>query len=112
MREKSRELFKLSAEDIQRAHSPEEVGVCLNVCGDCREKFRTAARLESSYKARAAFRDLLLMVPVFFVTFSLITRVFSGYAFLISVIIFFTAGINALRESVKGTLSPIISSGP
>lgn len=52
------ELFKLTAEDIQRVHSPEEMGIYWGVCWDCREKFRSAARLEVDYATSEALRDI------------------------------------------------------
>ncbi len=56
------ELFLLTSDDIQRKHSPDEV----KVCGECREKLRKAARLESEYGTFTAVRDLSLISSVFF----------------------------------------------
>lgn len=62
------ELFKLTAEDIQRVHSPEEVGIYWGVCADCREKFRSAARLKVDYATSKALREVALFTLLFSVT--------------------------------------------
>jgi hypothetical protein len=41
------------------------MGIYWGVCWDCREKFRSAARLEVDYAASRALRDILLLTPVF-----------------------------------------------
>ncbi len=66
------ELFKLTAEDIQRVHSPEEMGIYWGVCWDCREKFRSAARLEVDYATSKALRDVALFTLFFSVTLFLL----------------------------------------
>ena len=48
-------LVELTAEDIQREHPP-----TISVCAECREKYRSAARLEINYPTRVAVRDLAL----------------------------------------------------
>src|SRR5712692_1554366 len=53
-------LVELTAEDIQRVRPP-TVGM---VCEGCREKYRSAARLEIRYSTRTALRDLALVVLV------------------------------------------------
>src|SRR5713101_732735 len=56
------QLFPLTSEDIQRKYDPDQV----MVCGECREKLRKAARLESDYGTFAAIRDLSSMANLFF----------------------------------------------
>ena len=54
-------LFRLTAEDIQRAHPPQGIPI---VCAGCREKYRSAARLEVDYPTTVAVRDLGLITVV------------------------------------------------
>ena len=70
------ELFRLTAEDIQRVHSPEEMGIYWGVCWDCREKFRSAARLEIDYATSKALRDVVVF-----------TLLFSGILFLLKLLV-------------------------
>ena len=63
---KTGQLFKFTAEDLQGVHSPEEVGIYWGICGDCRKKFRSAARLEVLYRTRDAIRDASLTIPFSF----------------------------------------------
>jgi hypothetical protein len=65
-------LFKLTVEDIQREHSPEEMGIYWGVCWDCREMYRSAARLEVDYETSKALRDSLLLIPLLFGTLFLL----------------------------------------
>jgi len=48
-------LVRLTAEDIQRTHASGGISI---VCGECREKYRSAARLEVDYPTTVAVRDL------------------------------------------------------
>lgn len=48
-------LVELTVEDVQREHSP-----TISVCGECREKYRSAARLETNYPTKVAVRDFAL----------------------------------------------------
>ena len=95
------ELFKLSAEDIQRAHSPEDVGIYLRVCGDCREKFRSAARLEVHYGTSKALRDVSLLVPLFFGVLFLLDLAFPSLILVIDALTLFT-GVGYLFRELSG----------
>lgn len=55
-------LVELTEEDIQRSHPP----AVSMVCAECREKYRSAAHLETRYSTNIALRDLALMVIVAF----------------------------------------------
>jgi hypothetical protein len=87
---RARQLFKLTAEDIQRVYSPEQVGIYWGVCGDCREEFRSAARLQVRYRTRQVIRDASLMIPSSFGVLFLLTRMFPRAIFLIDALAFFT----------------------
>ncbi len=84
------QLFKLTAEDIQRVYSPEQLGIYWGVCGDCREKFRSAARLEVRYGGRQVVRDASLMTPFSFGVLFVLTKLFPGAIFLIDAVAFLT----------------------
>ena len=51
-------LVKLTADDIQRVHPPP----ISMVCTECREKYRSAARLEVRYPTKTALLELPLMI--------------------------------------------------
>ena len=92
-------LFKLTAEDIQRIHSPEEMGIYWGVCWDCREKFRSAARLEVDYATSRAVRDVLLLIPVFFGTLFLMRLLVPSASIFVYGLAFFTGIMYVFRRS-------------
>jgi DNA-directed RNA polymerase subunit N (RpoN/RPB10) len=92
-------LFKLTAEDIQRRFSPEDIGIYLRVCADCVGVFRRAARLEVRYVARRMFLDAAIMITVFALAFYVLFRTWTGPVFLITAVVFLTAGASILKET-------------
>jgi uncharacterized membrane protein len=93
------ELFKLTAEDIQRVHSPEEMGIYWGVCWDCREKFRSAARLEVDYATSRALRDVVLFTLFFSVTLFLLKLLVPSATILMYGLAFFTGIMYLFRRS-------------
>jgi hypothetical protein len=61
---KDRELYRLTAGDIQRKYDPDKWMVMM-VCAQCRDAFRAGARLESKYSPLTAVRDFSLMAVLF-----------------------------------------------
>lgn len=61
---KDRELYRLTAEDIQRRYDPDKWMVMM-VCAQCRDAIRAAARLESKYTGLTAVRDFSLFAALF-----------------------------------------------
>jgi hypothetical protein len=67
------EVFRVTAEDIQREKPPR---LDVRVCSDCLSRLRADARLESNYTFRRAILEFSLIVPsvylalLFFVTIS------------------------------------------
>jgi hypothetical protein len=92
-------LFKLTAEDIQREHSPEEMGIYWGVCWDCREKFRSAARLEVDYATSKALRNSLLLTPLFFGILFLLGVSVPGASIFIYGLAFFSGIMYAFHRS-------------
>src|SRR5262245_935374 len=68
---KEARLVELTADDIQRARPPS----ITMVCAECREWYRAAARLETSYTTRTALRDLVLMASAIFLVLVLLSNV-------------------------------------
>ena len=64
----------MTAEDIQRTRPP----LVTMVCEECRDKFRSVARLETSYSTGMATRDLALTVLVGFSLLLLWTSLAAG----------------------------------
>lgn len=95
------ELFKLTAEDIQRVHSPEEVGIYRAVCSDCREKFRSAARLEVDYGMPRALRDISFMTLFFSGVLFLLALMFPHIILFIDALILFS-GIGYAFHELSG----------
>ena len=82
------------------------------VCEDCKDKIRTAARLETSYSTGIAMRDLVLMVLVGFSLLLLWSNLVSslrisfvlgttGIILLVPVIVLFT-GLRVAYQVVAG----------
>ena len=82
------QLFKVTAEGIQRCTRRNRWESTGRVYGDCREKFRSAARLEVRYRIRHAIRDASLTIPFSFGVLFLLTRVFPSAFFLIDALAF------------------------
>jgi hypothetical protein len=90
-------LVELTAEDVQRTHAPRGFS---SVCVECREKYRSAARLEVKYPTNVAVRDLALT------TTSVISAIFLFSYLLLSLklpppvsvpqIVFFTTAATSL----------------
>ncbi len=93
------ELFKLTAEDIQRVHSPEEMGIYWGVCWDCREKFRSAARLEVDYATSKALRDVALFTVLFSATLLLLKVVVPSAMIFVYGLAFFTGVMYLFHRS-------------
>jgi hypothetical protein len=89
-------LVELTAEDIQRVRPP-TMGM---VCEDCREKYRSAARLEIRYSTWTALRDLALMVLVGVSLLLFVLDAFSSYKLAVSVgrsnVVFFVTAATSL----------------
>ncbi len=61
---KDRELYRLTADDIQRRYDPDKWMVMI-VCAQCRDALRAGALLESKYSLLIAVRDFSLLAVLF-----------------------------------------------
>jgi hypothetical protein len=93
---KKAKLVELTAEDIQRTYPPS----ISKVCAECRDWYRSAARLEVRYSTEIALRDLALMVIVAFSLLILGSKVISDFHIFLSFgeprIIFFLTAATSL----------------
>ncbi len=92
-------LFKLTADDIQRRFSPEETGFYMRVCSDCVNSLRRAARLEVRYKSKEMLRNASFTIPPLSLAFYALFRTWTGPVFLITTVIFLTAGATVFKET-------------
>lgn len=75
---KYRELYRLTADDIQRKYDPDKWMVMM-VCAQCREALRSGARLESTYGVLVAMRDFSLMAVLFVGAIASVSIVLSSF---------------------------------
>jgi hypothetical protein len=73
------EVFRVTAEDIQREKPPR---FDVRVCSDCLNKLRSDARLESNYRLSQAILDFSLIVPLVYLGLLALVTV-SGASFFI-----------------------------
>ncbi len=89
-------LVELTAEDIQRTYPPRVSLVCVA----CREKHRSAARLEIDYPTRVALRELVLTTIAIFSTIILFSYLLLSVRLSLPVgtseILFFTTAATSL----------------
>ena len=73
------EVFRVTAEDIQREKAPR---FDVRVCSDCLNKLRADARLESNYRLGQAILEFSLIVPLVYLGLLALVTV-SGASFFI-----------------------------
>ena len=73
------EVFRVTAEDIQREKPPR---FDMRVCPDCLSKLRADARLESNYALKQAILEFSLIVPLVYIGLLALVMV-SGASFFI-----------------------------